>query len=502
MLVFVGRAGLLLGVREGTYPGLLLEAAVLSLSLALNGASETFGVHALSNTVQGQPVPNRGAEPAATEPLWLNLSARNGTSVGVPVAGDPMVSAQPIASVPRSSTVATLASVRGMTGANLLAGLSTLTVADLTAFVQQAPGQVDALLTAPPAASAVAGLWTELGAAERSALLAAAPKLVGNLEGVPFRERGRANARYLTQRLADVSQRLADAPDAHDANERTVLTRELTVLLQVKAALRTPDGAPRRSLILLDPTGGGRAAIALGNPDTADFVSYLVPGMNYAVEQQIVNWTDTADAVYTEQIDVLRGQAAAGQALTGKFDAEVAGVATIAWIGYETPHLFNVGGTGLAEAGADFLEQSALGIEADRGTRQPFVSVLAHSYGSTVALTALARGTFGVDALVLVGSPGRQVQSVDSLSVAPGNVYVGSADWDPTVNSAFFGSDPGAASYGAKALGVSGGHDRVTGSRLTGSVGHNAYFDRGSESLHNMALIGTGNADLVTDGSE
>jgi hypothetical protein len=443
-------------------------------------------VHALGNTVQGQPVPNRGAEPAAAEPLWLNLSARAGTSVGVPVAGEPRVSAQPIASIPRSAAVATLESVRGMTGASLLAGLSALSMADLDAFVQQAPGQVDALLAAPPAATAVADLWTDLGAAERSSLLAATPQLVGNLEGVPFRERGRANARYLTQSLADVTQRLADATDAAD---RAVLTRELAVLTQVKDALRTPDGAPRRTLILLDPAGGGRAAIAIGNPDTAEFVTYLVPGMNYAVEQQIVNWTDTADAVYAEQTEVLREQGAAS-------------VATIAWIGYEAPNVFNVGGTGLAEVGADFLEQSALGIEADRGARQPFVSVLAHSYGSTVALTALARGSFAVDALVLVGSPGSQVQSVDSLSVAPGSVYVGSADWDPTVNSAFFGSDPGAESYGANTLGVSGGHDRVTGSWLTGSVGHNAYFDVGSESLHNMALIGTGNADLVTDGAE
>ncbi|MCY7287158.1 MAG: hypothetical protein LH624_02635, partial [Cryobacterium sp.] len=177
-------------------------------------------------------MPNLAAAPAAAEPLWLNLSARTGTSVGVPVAGDPRVSAQPIASVPRSAPVSTVESVREMTGAGLLAGLSTLTVADMAAFVQQAPGQVDALLSAPPAASAVASLWTELGAGERSSLLAAAPRLIGNLEGVPFRERGRANARYLTQSLADVTQRLADATDD---NERTVLTRELAVLTEVKS---------------------------------------------------------------------------------------------------------------------------------------------------------------------------------------------------------------------------------------------------------------------------
>jgi hypothetical protein len=86
--------------------------------------------------------------------------------------------------------------------------------------------------------------------------------------------------------------------------------------------------------------------------------------------------------------------------------------------------------------------------------------------------------------------------------VAHRNVYVGEADWDPAVNSAFFGSDPGAASYGAHKLGVSGARDRVTGRWLEGSIGHNAYFAPGSESLHNMALISTDNAKLATDGSE
>jgi hypothetical protein len=70
------------------------------------------------------------------------------------------------------------------------------------------------------------------------------------------------------------------------------------------------------------------------------------------------------------------------------------------------------------------------------------------------------------------------------------------------VNSAFFGSDPGAASYGARVLGVHGGTDAVTGASLVASVGHNDYFTPGSESLHNMALIGTDNAELVTGDTE
>jgi hypothetical protein len=474
---------------------LLDAAALLTASLTLNGVSEAFGVHDLQGTVLSQRLPTSVAGPTVdvvSGSLWLNLSARLGTSVPVGVAGEPGVSAQPSLAVHVPADL-NVKSVSRLTGASLLAGLSGLSVGDISAFVMEFPGQVDSLLAVPPAASEVAGWWSGLGGTERSSLLAAAPRLVGNLEGIPFRERGRANARYLDQSLTEVTQSLSKTADG---GRREALTREHAVLTQVKAALRAGNDGPRRSLILLDTVAGGRAAIALGNPDTADYVSYLVPGMNYGVEPQIVNWTATAGAVYAEQSTVLTERADAGQ---GPRDASVA---TIAWIGYEAPDLFSVGGLDRAEVGADFLEKSSLGIQADRGSRQPFISVFAHSYGSTVALTALSRGSFTVDALVLVGSPGSQIQSVSSLSVAHGNVYVGKADWDPAVNSAFFGSDPGAASYGARTLGVTGARDKITGRWLNASVGHNAYFDVGSESLHNMALIGTDLAELVTDGSE
>jgi hypothetical protein len=119
-----------------------------------------------------------------------------------------------------------------------------------------------------------------------------------------------------------------------------------------------------------------------------------------------------------------------------------------------------------------------------------------------VSLVALGRGSVEVDALVMVGSPGSAIQSADRLRVRNDNIYVGEADWDPAVNSAFFGSDPGSSSYGAHPLGVTGARDRLTGKWLEGSLGHNEYFKPGSESLHNMALIGTDNAKLATNGSE
>jgi hypothetical protein len=102
-----------------------------------------------------------------------------------------------------------------------------------------------------------------------------------------------------------------------------------------------------------------------------------------------------------------------------------------------------------------------------------------------------------VNALALLGSPGSTAQSVANLDVKNGNVYVGQATMDPVVHSAFFGSDPGSASYGAHLMGVSGGIDPIDHRKLTGSVGHNEYFTPGTESMRNLALIAIDQGQLV-----
>ena len=366
-----------------------------------------------------------------------------------------------------------MAALREASGMELLAGLSQLPLGDIRSFVTNSAVTIDAILAAPPAPATVNRWWDQLDSGSRADLLAGAPQLVGNLDGIGFRERGRANERLLGDALQTVGESGRDA----------------SVLNRIAEALRE-NGGPKRSLIYLDPADGGKAAIAIGNPDAADYIGYLVPGMNYGVQEQMVNWTLTANALYAEQTAILREL------------GQKARVAMIAWIGYETPDLLSVGGSDNAQFGADALESSWLGIRSSRESDQPFVTVYAHSYGSTAALIALARGSVTVDALVMVGSPGSEVQSADELRVQGGNVFVGEADWDPAVNSAFFGSDPGSPSYGARSLGVSGAKDRVTGQWLGGSIGHNEYFAEGSESLHNMALAGTDNAALMTDGAQ
>jgi hypothetical protein len=485
----------------------LFETAVVAtLSLSLMGAGATSPMPQTSSLRAPQSIADsssvRQADPGAAA-LWTQLEPQVASSVDIDVA-----------------------SVYSMSGANLLVGLAQLPLADVAAFAAEHPARLDTLLAAPPQATVVTAWWTMLDPTQRAALTAATPRLVGNLDGVPLLQRSRANESYLRESLDDARHAL---DGDLSAGERTRLTKQVAMLGQVSEALRHSDDGPKRSLILLDTTGTGRAAIALGNPDTADYLAYLVPGMNYQVEAEIVGWTTVADDLYRAEAVVLAEKATTTAKHTeaprttaavvtrspmgvarvvtesptpAAQPAKTPSLATIAWIGYEAPDLFSVGGLDRAETGAEFLETSWAGVRATRGGDQPFVAVFAHSYGSTVSLLALAGGSVEVDALVVVGSPGSAIQSAAKLKVTDENVFVGKADWDPAVNSAFFGSDPGAASYGARALGVQGGIDSVTGEALAGSVGHNDYFTPGSESLHNMALIGTDNAELVTDDIE
>ncbi|MDI2097741.1 alpha/beta hydrolase [Ruicaihuangia caeni] len=365
--------------------------------------------------------------------------------------------------------------------------------ADLAKRLAADPRLVDRLLIAPPPAVAVAAWWEGLTAGSRAVLLAGAPHVVGNLDGIPYAARDLANHVALERSVERLQRELTAA----GRSARAGIQQRLDALSAVERALGEPNANPRRSLIALQIPDEGEptAAIALGDLDRADFVSYLVPGMFFGVRTQLVQWTDTAARLYDEQRSWLRVLAEA-DTNAGRQD-----VATIAWIGYQTPDLLNVGALDLAREGSAALSRSILGLQTVRADREPHVSVLAHSYGSTAALMALSNGECAVDALALVGSPGGEAASVEDLAVARGNVFVGEAVWDPIPNSSFFGADPGASGFGARVMSVAGGIDAITNEKLDPSSGHNAYFEPGTESLRNLALIGIGRGGLVTDGT-
>jgi hypothetical protein len=378
----------------------------------------------------------------------------------------------------------------GVAQLSVLGSISRLRLAEVPSFVSTHRAELDRMLTSPPRAADVSAAWTLLDPARRAELVHAAPHVVGNLEGVPYAVRGQANALDLKRTISSTTRQLATE---NGKAVRIELKRKLVTLDNVAKALRKHDGVTR-TLVALDTSDDAKASIVVGNLATAKYVSVLVPGMYMSVGEQIVDWARVAQDLHDQQVGWLKriqGPDSAGGAAPG--------VAVVAWIGYQTPVLMNIGGTGLAVDGADSLERTLQGIVALRTGHEPYLSVLAHSYGSTAALLALERGAVTVDALALLGSPGSDAQSVAALSVRGGNVFVGQAQLDPIVHSAFFGSDPGSASYGAKRMSVSGGTDPMTGRSLSGSSGHNEYFAVGTESMRNLALIGIDRGDLVME---
>jgi hypothetical protein len=331
----------------------------------------------------------------------------------------------------------------------------------------------------------------------RASFVAEAPGVIGNLEGLPFGARDTANRSYLRESISELK---SDIKSGIGRGELVAARARLQMLEQVSDALVSPSStsaAPSqaRHLLSLDPSGVGRAAVVIGDLSTADYVSYLVPGMFFTVDGQMVDWSVIAQDLNTEQTSWV--------SLLSKTDPSMVGkkVATVAWLGYQTPGITGITSLGLADEGADKLGSSIEGLQAARTGNEPFVTIVGHSYGSTAAMIELAKGGLDVDALVLIGSPGSATQSASELSVRNDNVYVGEAAWDPVVNTAFYGSDPGSPAFGAHKMDVSGGVDPITHKQLAPAIGHLGYFDAGTAAMRNIALISLNRDSLVTNGT-
>ena len=360
-------------------------------------------------------------------------------------------------------------------GMPLLNRLAALDPGSLSRVLSADPTITQRLLTAPPAVHDVTGWWRLLSPEVREQFVDAAPQLVGSLDGVPFDVRDAANRAHLDAAIAEASS----TPVAGRADARTSEQR-LHMLEEIRAALEPADSGESRALLSFDPAGAGTAAVAIGDVSTADHISFMVPGMFFTVDGQIVDWTDSTQVLHDEQVRLAGGDAAA------------ASIASISWMGYTTPGLFEVGSLSLAQAGRDALAHTLEGLHELRTGDEPRVTLVAHSYGSTAAMMTLTEFKVSVDAFVLVGSPGGPVASASELHVTPGQVYVGEAAWDPVPPSGFFGVKPGSPEFGARIFGVDGEPG------LAASTGHNGYFDRGSESVRNLALIALGRGSDVT----
>ncbi len=487
--------------------------AILTTSAAVTGVAEAFGMLDRAAAATPASAVTSAIAPAASSADRLAfesmLTGAAPTAAGAgsdsPWIGspDPFIGPRAVVGVGQSTSIANLR------GVALLSQLSALPKVELELFVAENPTVIAEMLAAPPRASEVVLWWESTAETERAAVIDVAPELVGGLDGIEYAARDTANRARLSAAVDEIETRLAEQPGRAEAAE---LETRLHMLEQIVAALEPGDSGLPRTLILLDTMDDGRAAIGIGSLESADYVSYLVPGMFFGVDAQLVAWTEMVDALAVEQNEWLSRLAGSGStAAEGSVDAFVEGAgpvqeaATISWIGYRTPSLLNVASMDLAREGRDTLTSALQGFDALRPTGA-FVSVFAHSYGSTAALLALEENDVTVDALALLGSPGSPAKTVSDLHVRNANVWVGVAPWDPIPSTGVFGSQPASEAYGANHFAVDGATDPITGEALGSAFSHNDYFTPGGESFRNLALIGIDRTDLViaagSDGTE
>ncbi len=237
---------------------------------------------------------------------------------------------------------------------------------------------------------------------------------------------------------------------------------------------------PGEEVVHFVPGHDGRVAVWVG-PRDARYVAVLVPGTGAdlsATHEQLVRARSLRDAAVAE--------------LGGAHD-----VAVVYALAFDAPdHVLtpNIWSEDCAcnpdKAFAGGAELTDLVDDLDLDGR--YVTVIGHSYGSTVVGSAFLHAGLGrfADTAVFLGSPGVFADSAGELGVR-GEVYAGQADLDPINLTGFlglisilphtgpeemvFGTDPTAASFGAKPV-------------PTGGRGHDSYFTD-STSLRSLGRI-------------
>ncbi len=290
--------------------------------------------------------------------------------------------------------------------------------------------------------------WDGLGSEQQEWIATHRPDWIRQRDGIPSAVRDGVNRTYLDRERARLQEELTQEQQAHPNPNQPpygvpaqVLQKKIADLDKAANTLKQDD----TYLIGLDTSGENlKAIVSVGNPDDADNVAVTIPGMGSqkdaggTIEGMVREATLMRSEVTSQLENAGRGHE---------------GVATVAWLGGDTP-------PGLAEAGSDsratgaapVLSQYLESIDAtSAGTENPNLTLVGHSYGSLTAGLALQEGASNVvDDYVAYGSPGFYAMDEADLGMPQGHVYVMQAPDDPIriiAETPWFGGDPADGSF-------------------------------------------------------
>ncbi|MGI8667989.1 MAG: alpha/beta hydrolase [Jatrophihabitans sp.] len=313
-------------------------------------------------------------------------------------------------------------------------------------------GVYDRLRTARTPAE-VRTQWDSLTADQQRQLITDHPQQIGAMNGVPAIARDQANRSVLASlqqqtkhELAEAKSDLGSAWDHGDlfsmvpAQARVdAATKQLSTMQHLQTVLG--NGSTQQYLLGVDTNGPGHWIVASGNPDTAQHVVTLVPGMNTPFS--------------ADQVD---GQAAHSATLlqAAHNAAPNDSTSVITWAGYDSPQgILQAVQTHYAANGAAPLQSFQQGLYASHDGSAFTTMVAAHSYGTVVATdAALAPGGLRTDALAYLDSPGVPAANAASLGIP--HVFATATSYDPVVHISDIVGQAGANEYNAEAAQFNG----------------------------------------------
>ena len=296
--------------------------------------------------------------------------------------------------------------------------------------------------TLPPKSASpeqVASWWNALSAKDKQWMIEQHPDVIGNLDGVDYTSRSQANRIMLPRLQNQAADELQQFYDTYGTSipvtpenawllaEEKRLKDRVTALDNIEKTLaKANDENPPvpRYLMQLDASGPNiLAAISQNNPDEADHIGVIVPGMTTSVAG---NGEGGSILDYDGHATTMRKAAQEAAGPNSK-------VAMVEFFGYDAPPGVVEAATPImAHNGAKKLANFLNGIDAVRehGKGDAHITVASHSYGSTTAgIAATLVGDGVIDDLVQFGSPGSGVQDVGEFHVPEGHTYVSAAPY-------------------------------------------------------------------------
>ena len=280
-----------------------------------------------------------------------------------------------------------------------------------------------------------AAWWSSLSEKQRQHLIDHCPDEIRHLDGLPAAARDQAN-RHALKGWVDANGdehkgaleyargKLKEARDKSASEEEIEQLKEKVSDLEAIDRQINNDDRARKGLApayLLDFDYDEKyhrttAIVSSGNPDTASYVSTLVPGIGTHVGSDLKKYMDDNENL---------------KAQTAHTGVDPSRVATISYLGYVAPEgpggkIYQAANIGYADRAAPDLARFEEGLRASGNANgHSFTNtVIGHSYGSTTAgkaMTQVAEGT--VDNFIMCGSPGSGAESIDQYNVPKGHVY-------------------------------------------------------------------------------